>query len=250
MDYEAIAQSYHQNGFEIVKGLFSAQKLKEIVLELQHYLDEQISAADPGEVYYEDPGMGAKPVRCVFRMHQRSEYFFRLMGNPRLIGVVQALFGGFEVIQDGVMLIDKAPRAAYEFPCHQDNAYQFWNPPDAVAATLALDEATLETGAIVCLKGSHTLGILPHEKSGVRGASLGLVDEPDTVRFPEVTLTLRPGDLALHHVNVIHRTGPNHTDRQRRQLGFAYHSSQAVLDHEASARYQRHIEKVNAGFEP
>jgi len=60
MDYEAIAQSYHQNGFEIVKGLFSAQKLKEIVLELQHYLDEQISAADPGEVYYEDTGIGRK----------------------------------------------------------------------------------------------------------------------------------------------------------------------------------------------
>ena len=34
MDYEAIARSYHQNGFEIVKGLFSSQELQEIGLEL------------------------------------------------------------------------------------------------------------------------------------------------------------------------------------------------------------------------
>ncbi len=80
MDYEAIARSYHQNGFEIVARLFSAQELKEIGLELQHYLEEEISAPDPGEVYYEDVDIGARPVRCVFRMHQRSNYFRQLRG--------------------------------------------------------------------------------------------------------------------------------------------------------------------------
>jgi ectoine hydroxylase-related dioxygenase (phytanoyl-CoA dioxygenase family) len=85
---------------------------------------------------------------------------------------------------------------------------------------------------------------LPHQPSGVRGASLGLVAAPDTVTYPEVTLSMRPGDLALHHVNVIHRTGPNQTGDHRRNLGFAYHSARARRDDEANARYQQHLKQI------
>lgn len=246
MDYDAIANSYHQHGFEVVKGLFSSGELEKIRQDVQQYLAEQIAESEPGEVYYEETKSGTPQVRCVFQMQQRSDYFRQLRGDSRLVGIVRALFGGLEVVQDGVMLIDKAPQTAYEFPFHQDNAYQFWSPPDAVAATLALDDSTSDSGAIVCLRGSHVTGILPHQKSWVLGASLGLVEKPDTSRYPEVTLTLNPGDLALHHVNVVHRTGPNHTDRHRRQLGFAYHSARAVPDQAARDRYQHHLEQVNA----
>jgi phytanoyl-CoA hydroxylase len=142
-------------------------------------------------------------------------------------------------------LIDKVPYASYEFPYHQDNAYQFWDPPESVLVTLALDESTPESGAIVCLKGSHKLGDLPHHPSGVLGASLGLVDAPDIERFPEKALIMQPGDLALHHANVIHRTAPNRTSRHRRHLGFTYHSSRARLDDEANARFLRHMKRVN-----
>jgi len=242
MNYPAIAEAYHQNGFEIVRGLFSADELRRVATEVQSYLQDAISAPEPGEVQYEDGA--TKSLRCVFRMEKRSDYFRKLLGDPRLIRIVEELFGGAEVVQDGVMLIDKAPHAAYEFPYHQDNAYQFWDPPEAVAATLALDAATAENGAIVCLQKSHTIGVLPHQPSGVRGASLGLVEAPDSAAYREVALSMKPGDLALHHVNVIHRTGPNQTEDHRRNLGFAYHSSRAKRDDEANARYQRHLKQV------
>jgi len=241
MNYQAIAQAYHQNGFEIVRGLFSADDLRRVATEVQRYLDEELAAPEPGELQYEDAA--TKSLRCVFRMEQRSDYFRKLLGDPRLVRIVEELFGGAEVIGDSVMLIDKAPHAAYEFPYHQDNAYQFRDPPEAVAATLALDAATAENGTIACLKGSHTLGVLPHQPSGVRGASLGLVAAPDIVTYPEVALSMRPGDLALHHVNVIHRTGPNQTADHRRNLGFAYHSSRAKRDDEANAGYHRHLKE-------
>ena len=236
-------QEYHQNGFAVVEGFFPAEEMQLVRAHVQRYLHQVISAAEPQDVYYED--VRTRSVRCVFRMHERSAYFRQLMGDPRLIGIVEAVFSGAQVNQDGVQLINKAPLASYEFPYHQDNAYQFWEPPEAVAATLALDESTPENGAIICLQGSHALGVLPHQPSGVLGASLGLVEAPEIERYPEVVLCLRPGDLALHHVNVIHRTGPNLTLQHRGNLGFAYHSSRARRDDEAHARYQRHIGQIN-----
>ncbi len=243
MDYAAIATDFHANGFGIIPGLFSLEELRAVDDQLQSYLEESLSAPESGEVYYEDAA--SRSIRCVFRMNQRSDYFEKLMWDPRLTALAEALFPGAEVMADGVMLIDKAPRASYEFPYHQDNAYQFWDPPEAVAATLALDEATEDNGTIVCLKGSHKSPILPHQPSGVTGASLGLADAPDLNRHPEVALCMKPGDLSLHHVNVVHRTGPNRTGDQRRNLGFAFHSSRAKRDTEANDRYQEHLRKTH-----
>ena len=243
MDYKAIAQAYHQHGYAIVPGLFPPDDLRAVEAQVQGYLREAIAAPEPGEVHRED--LPSSPIRCVFRMHERSDYFRKLMTEPRLISVVRAVFGGADVVADGVMLIDKAPHASYEFPLHQDNAYQFWSPPEAVAATLALDESTAENGAIVCWRGSHTLAVLPHAPSGVAGASLGLVEPRQVSHYPEVALAMKPGDLALHHVNVIHRTGPNRTGRHRRNLGFSFHSSRARRDEAANAHFQAHLQRIH-----
>ena len=45
---------------------------------------------------------------------------------------------------------------------------------------------------------------------------------------------MEAGDMLIHHANVIHRTGPNHTPRHRRNLGFVYHGAGATKDAEAA----------------
>jgi len=233
--------SYHKDGFAVVRGLFSVAQLNEIELHLAEYLERTLPHATPREFIFEDNK--EKSLRCAFRLHERSGYFDALMRDPRLLSIVRDLFDDGDGLADGAMLITKAPFTDYRFPDHQDNAYQFWSPADAVAVTLALDESSEESGAIICRAGSHTQGILPHRPSGIYGASRGLVRIPAAEEFTEVALSLMPGDISLHHVNTIHRTGPNLTARQRRNLGFAYHSSRAVRDETANAQYERDLKE-------
>jgi ectoine hydroxylase-related dioxygenase (phytanoyl-CoA dioxygenase family) len=238
-DIQRFVDSFTQNGFAVASGLFPEEELQLIESEVQRYIDREIPAARAGDIIFESNA--EKSVRCVFRMHERSKYFAALTGDARLIALVQRLLHGAKATADGVMLISKAPHVSYEFPFHQDNAYQFWTPPDALAVTLALDDSSLESGAIVCLAGSHNLGVLPHRPSGVLGASRALSEMPDTVRYPELALSLRRGDVGFHHVNTIHRTGPNRTSLHRRNLGFAYHSANASRDEKAVARYENDL---------
>ena len=237
---ESTFADYKQNGFAVIPGLFSIEELQDIESHLKEHLRLNFFATPLGDVIVEADA--ARSLRCLFRIHERSAYFDTLMRHSRLIQLVQQLFDGAEVIADGTMLIDKAPFATYQFPWHQDNAYQFWSPPDAVAVTLALDDSTADSGAIVCLAGSHRESILPHQPSGVFGASRSLVNTSNASEYPAVTLTLRPGDVSLHHVNTIHRTGPNHTPQHRRNLGFAYHSSRSVCDDVAADQYKRDLD--------
>ena len=208
---------------------------------MESHIRLDLASAPRGDVILEVNA--ERSLRCLFRIHERCAYFDQLMRDARLMQLVRQLFNGADVIADGTMLIDKAPLTTYEFPWHQDNAYQFWNPPDAVAVTLALDDSTAESGAIVCLAGSHRESILPHQPSGVFGASRSLVAPPNSDEYPPVTLSLKPGDVSLHHVNTIHRTGPNRTSKHRRNLGFAYHSSRSVCEHTAADQYKRDLEK-------
>lgn len=238
---ESTIAAYKQDGFAVIPGMFSADEIAEITRQLEAHLRLDVASAPKGDLIVESDA--ERSLRCLFRIHERSAYFNQLMRDARLIQLVQQLFDGADAIADGTMLIDKAPLTTYEFPWHQDNAYQFWNPPDAVAVTLALDDSTAESGAIVCLAGSHRESILPHQPSGVFGASRGLVSDPSTDESPPVTLTLKPGDVSLHHVNTIHRTGPNHTSKHRRNLGFAYHSSRSVCGNAAADQYKRDLEK-------
>ena len=168
-----------------------------------------------------------------------------LLPSDLLRQIVEPLLGD-TLVADGVQYIDKPPHASYEFPYHQDNAYQFFQPALSLAATVALDDQGPDSGAIELLAGSHQLPILPHQPSGVLGASRGMVDAPDTDRFPAALPALAAGDLLIHHTNVIHRTGPNRTDRHRRNLGFTYHGERATQDAEAAAAFARQLAEHEA----
>ena len=233
--------AYERNGFAVIPGLFSTEELEEIERQLEAHIRLDLVSAPRGDVVFEADA--ERSLRCLFRIHERSLFFDQLMRDSRLIQLVRQLFNGADVIADGTMLIDKAPLTSYEFPWHQDNAYQFWDPPDAVAVTLAVDESTAESGAIVCLAGSHRGSILPHQPSGVFGASRSLLKTPNADEHPAVTVSLKPGDVSLHHVNTIHRTGPNRTPNHRRNLGFAYHSSRSVCDKVSVDQYKCDLEK-------
>jgi ectoine hydroxylase-related dioxygenase (phytanoyl-CoA dioxygenase family) len=242
MNITVMTREYRVNGFAVARGMFSADLLRDVTEEVERVVEMAAATGENEHTFFNDDTMatGRRPasvVRCVFRIQKRSSYLSELLHSTLMCDFVRPLLGD-EPVADGIQYIDKPPDASYEFPYHQDNAYAFYNPPLALAATVALDAQPIESGPIACLRGSHVLDILPHRPSGVLGASRELVESPDTAAFPESVVELRAGDVLVHHTNVIHRTGPNRTPGHRRNLGFVYHGTGATIDTEASAAWQ------------
>jgi ectoine hydroxylase-related dioxygenase (phytanoyl-CoA dioxygenase family) len=237
-----VTDDYHLNGFTIARGFFDAAGLRRITAEVERVVDAAAASAEHGRVYFDSESAAAQrsesAVRCVFRIEDHSPFLAELLHSAALMQLVQPLLGEAPVA-DSIQYIDKPPFATYQFPAHQDNAYQFFRPALALVATVGLDAQDAASGAIAFLRGSHQLEVLPHAPSGVLGASRGLVGPPDTERFPEATPELAAGDVLIHHTNVIHRTGPNQTGSHRRNLGFGYHGVSATVDADAVANYQR-----------
>ena len=243
MNTEQIAQQFETDGFVVVPGIFSTEDIARIEQNLQEYIREVVPTLSAGNVYYEQSP--AKPIKSMFRMHERLEFFRGLMRDPRLLNMLRAIWPEGEIIAEGVMFFGKPAGDGTEAPAHQDNSFQCWEPPLALTLTIAIDESTPENGVLICQKGSQQVGLLPHRQSGVAGFSRCLVDAVDADQYPEVQLRMKTGDVSLHHINTVHRSGPNRTSRPRRQLGIGYRSSLAARNEVAFEQYQKQLKELH-----
>jgi hypothetical protein len=113
-------------------------------------------------------------------------------------------------------MILKPPRVGGELPWHQDEAY--WEPGlqyRALGCWVPLDPATVESGCMHFVPGSHRGDVRPHrhldDDPSVHGLVTDGVDDGLGVAVPLV-----PGGATFHHCRTLHRTTPNVSERPRR----------------------------------
>lgn len=94
---------------------------------------------------------------------------------------------------------------------HQDSTYWGLSPPDVVSAWIAFTPSTEENGCMRVIPGSHVRDQLPHADTFAannmlsRGQEISVaVDERQAV-----SIVLRPGEMSLHHVRMVHGSNAN-----------------------------------------
>lgn len=142
--------------------------------------------------------------------------------HPRIIDVVEDLIGEDIALWATVLFI-KEPSSSHFVSWHQDATYMGMSNNNFVTPWLALSPSNRETGCLSMIPGSHHGHIQNHEDTYeqdnilTRGQRVNGVDESKAV-----DLILRPGQMSVHHGEVIHGSQPN-TSQQRR-VGFAMQS--------------------------
>src|SRR5687768_6973308 len=146
--------------------------------------------------------------------------FAALIRNPRLIEGVSQLVGPDLLVWSCGFFI-KEPGSKSYVSWHQDLNYWGLDGDDEVTAWLALTPATVETGCMRFVPGSHRRKDVPHNDSFApdnllsRGQEIAVeVDEASAV-----DVVLRPGQVSFHHGHMFHASGPNTT--QARRVGLA-----------------------------
>lgn len=145
----------------------------------------------------------------------------RLAHDPRILDAVEGILGPNLMIWAAEFFI-KEPNTKQIVGMHQDLTY--WGmgaTSDQVTAWIALSPATVESGCMDFVAGSHKNPIMPHndtfssENMLSRGQEIAVeVEEKDKVH-----IELQPGQMSLHHGLTFHGSGPNTSDDRR--IGFA-----------------------------
>ena len=146
-----------------------------------------------------------------------------LMRHPKILDAVEDLIGA-DILCWNTFFWVKEPGSRSFVSWHQDLRYWGLDTNDLVSVWLALSPATLESGCMRVLPGSHQGGLLPHKDEFkennllTRGQEISVrVDEANAVAMP-----LEPGEISLHNVRLAHASGPNRSTDRRIGLSLHY----------------------------
>lgn len=119
-------------------------------------------------------------------------------------------------IRLSVRLFNKPP-GAKGTPSHQDCAYENAEVGKRLNFWIPLDDVSPKNGAMFYFVGSHTRGVLAHEKRVINGVEYLQLSE-SLQEFQRIELSMSVGDLVLHHDAIVHGAYRNETSVNRRAL--------------------------------
>lgn len=144
--------------------------------------------------------------------------------HPAILDAVEQVLGP-DLLVWGCEFFIKEPRTKAIVSWHQDLTYWGLGATEKqCTAWLALSPATVDSGCMKFVAGSHKNPILPHRDTFAednllsRGQEIAVdVDEADAT-----AIELQPGQMSLHHGLMFHGSGPNVSDDRRIGIAIRY----------------------------
>lgn len=209
---DADVQQFRTEGWFLVDGLFSADECDAMAAELERTAFE-LALGRP-----EDGQLSYRPMA-----HTVNDELCRWCTDARWAGVVLPLLG------DGARLfweqgVAKPPQARTELPWHQDSGYTPTVPEEYVTCWVALDDAEEANGCLWVRPRSHTDGRQGHRSDESFGPFRVGYDGAD----PGLAVPVAKGSVLVFSSLLMHRSGPNTTDRQRRAWIIQFCAPQSV----------------------
>ena len=154
------------------------------------------------------------------KSHLLFTWLAELVRRSSILDTVEDLHGPDLLCWTTNFFIKEAADPAF-VSCHQDSTDWGLSTQDVVTAWVAFTEATEANGAMEYIPGSQKLDQIPHRDTFARHNLLTRGQEVmvEVDRSQRRIITLRPGEMSLHHVRLVHGSPPNPSNDRR--IGFA-----------------------------
>ncbi len=213
-------EEFRVRGFIQVARITSDEELEWLRLVYDALFEEKRGAYKGGYFDlsrpYESEGEDLVPqiITPEARFPELKKTAFWRNGNK----LARRLLGGAEDVRGWGHMIRKPARVGGGLPWHQDEAY--WDPRfdyQALGCWMPLDEATIESGCMSMIPGSHRSDVLPHRHIDDDPSVHGLETFPDPADIARaVPLPTPAGGAVMHHRRTLHMSGPNVSANVRR----------------------------------
>lgn len=163
-----------------------------------------------------------RPEQLDHTLVRDDPFWVRLISDSRLLDIAEQFIGP-NIALFASHYIAKPPLDGQAVLWHQDGSFWPLEPMDVVTLWLAIDDSTPENGCMRVIPGSHRQNLQGLQRrtdvENVLGSGLdpALVDESQAR-----DVALDPGDVSIHHPNVIHDSQANNSQRWRRGLTIRY----------------------------
>lgn len=211
---ETAAAEYTEQGFSIIRNVVPKDLLEEARAHVE-WLTRKYPDLRPEHFHHP--------------LIRNDAFWARLVSDTRLVDIAE-FFLGPDVACFTAHYICKPPYDGQPVLWHQDGAYWSLSPMEALTVWLAVDESTTENGCLRMIPGSHELPLHKPSVRTDRPNMLFSASDEDLVREwadkrGVVEIELQPGDVSIHHPNLLHCSEANTSAKRRCGLDIGYIST-------------------------
>ncbi len=218
-----LIDQYREEGYFILEGVIGGDELELLRSGGQFAMDRLDQRMDEAGV--DRIGINAKGKRYFSNMvYQERPELRRFLFGSTMAQICRAVLGD-EAYLFWEQYVIKAADPDTSFAWHQDSGYVHENHQPYLTCWIALDDVTEQNGSVY---------LLPYSRSGIKSYIKHLRSETgDEVCYfgsdPGMPVIVPAGSIVCFSSTVIHRSGPNLTDRLRR-VYLAQYSSEVIMD--------------------
>ncbi len=157
------------------------------------------------------------------KVHLLFTWANALVRHPKILDAVEDIIGPDIICWTTNFFIKEANDPGF-VSWHQDSTYWGLDPADVITSWVAFTDVPLESGAMKFLPGSQKLDQIAHNDTFhehnllTRGQEIAMeVDESEAI-----DVTLKAGEMSLHHIRLVHASRANATGDRRIGLAIRY----------------------------
>jgi ectoine hydroxylase-related dioxygenase (phytanoyl-CoA dioxygenase family) len=154
--------------------------------------------------------------RRLDQLHLFFHWAYELATHRVIVDAVRQILGD-DVLVWGSLVLSKPPHDESFVAWHQDGHYaDFLGDAPALSAWIALTDSSVHSGCMRVVPGSQRVKL----EHAVTAAPLNMLSHGQEIaaevnETDAVDVVLRPGEMSLHHVDIIHGSNANHSSAPR-----------------------------------
>ena len=152
---------------------------------------------------------------------QHDPFWVRLVSDNRLLDIAETVLGP-NIQLYASHYVAKPPQNGQPVLWHQDGAYWGIEPMEVMTVWLALDPSMPKNGCMRVIPGTQDMNLKEIQERHDVDNVLSSETAADVDESNAVDLELEPGDISIHHPNIIHGSEGNNSDQWRRGLTIRY----------------------------
>jgi phytanoyl-CoA hydroxylase len=199
--------AYERDGYVIVRNVLD----ETLVREAREHVDWLLAR---------NPGLRAEQLGHTLMTD--DPFWVRLISDDRLLDVAEQFIGP-NIALFASHYIAKPPFDGQPVLWHQDGSFWPLEPMEVTTLWLAVDPSTPENGCMRVIPGTHRTALQDmQEETDVANVLNAQIDPAMVDDSQAVDIVLAPGDVSIHHPNIIHGSNANHSPQWRRGLTIRY----------------------------
>jgi ectoine hydroxylase-related dioxygenase (phytanoyl-CoA dioxygenase family) len=232
---------YRRDGYLVAKGIFTIDECAEMRLEADRLAAwKEITSPNNLRTEMRELSRGRYETNKFDPVVDVSSVFQGVVEDGRIQGLLSSFLDGRPLLFKDKLIFKNAGHDG--FGPHQDHTWYRQFSDELIAATVSIDAADEENGALEVAAGCHVMGN-PVPDGEVRDLSTTECPADETWRMLNTDI----GDVVLFDALLPHRSGRNASRHPRRSLYLTFNSSRHGDLYASYYRYRRTLMRQDNG---